>query len=221
MHFLLFQFYQWMLSKKTQLNAITSQLDTKERELVSMSQQEFEGMQPLIERTVSELKERSIPDDNNTTHSTIFNQTNLNSPSDIQLESEQLKSILADLNTRVKLRDRQISIQHDLKSILDSVESITNKMGNIIFCDNKLALGGMKRSFSESQDLLVSDKEQLTEVEERWSRTRQDSLVDESVVSVIQSSFEEIHSRYGIRSFETPRRSLTLSICVPICPSIT
>ena len=200
MHFLLFQFYQWMLSKKTQLNAITSQLDTKERELVSMSQQEFEGMQPLIERTVSELKERSIPDDNNTTHSTIFNQTNLNSPSDIQLESEQLKSILADLNTRVELRDRQISIQHDLKSILVSVESITNKMGNIIFCDNKLALGSMKRSFSESQDLLVSDKEQLTEVEERWSRTRQDSLVDESVVSVIQSSFEEIHSRYGIRS---------------------
>ena len=200
MHFLLFQFYQWMLSKKTQLNAITSQLDTKERELVSMSQQEFEGMQPLIERTVSELKERSILDDNNTTHSTIFNQTNLNSPSDIQLESEQLKSILADLNTRVELRDRQISIQHDLKSILVSVESITNKMGNIIFCDNKLALGGMKRSFSESQDLLVSDKEQLTEVEERWSRTRQDSLVDESVVPVIQSSFEEIHSRYGIRS---------------------
>ena len=157
----------------------------KDRAFVLMSQQELEGMEPAIERTLSELKDHS-------SHS-VLTQRKVD-PSFVEDEVASLKSLIGELFARVEFLEKERTIRHDLTTILKSVEVLSDKMGNIVFSESKINLKDIERNLSEGKDLLISHKDHLTEIEGRWNQICQeeDGSLDESV---IQSSLDQIHSR--------------------------
>ena len=184
--------------KKTQLSDIkSSRLDVviKDRAVVLMSLHELQGMEPAIEKTLSQLRDHS-------SHP-ILTQRKID-PKLVEDEITTLKHLIDGLSTRLKVIDKQQSIDHDLATILKSVDILSDKMGNIVFCEDKINLRDAERNLSEGTDLLISNKDHLLEVEEQWNHICQhtDDGHDESSNEyhdnnndVIRPSFNQIRSK--------------------------
>ena len=187
---------KWIGCKKRQLSDIkSSQLDVvKDRAFVLMSRHELQGMEPAIEKTLSQLKDHS-------SHP-MLTQKKVD-PRSVEEEITGLKYLINGLSNRLEALDKQQSINHDLTTILKSVDALSEKMGNIVFCEDKINLRDAERNLSEGKDLLISSKDHLLEVEDRWNHIcKQDEDDDHHGSSngsdgdVVQSSsFHQIRSK--------------------------
>lgn len=181
--------------KKAQLSDITSsRLDVvKDRPFVLMSRHELQGMEPAIEETLSQLRDHS-------SHP-MFTQRKVD-PALVEDEIKSLKHLINGLSARLELLDKQQSINHDLATILKSVNVLSEKMGNIVFCEDKLNLRDAERNLTEAKDLLISNKDHLVEVEEQWNHICQDDDADHrSDYDIIKSTFNQIRSKYKSKIF--------------------
>ena len=181
--------------KKTQLRDIkSSRLDVviKNRAVVLMSRHELQGMEPAIEKTLSQLRDHS-------SHP-ILTQRKID-PKLVEDEITTLKHLIDGFSTRLEVTDKQQSIDHDLATILKSVDVLSDKMGNIVFCEDKINLRDAERNLSEGKDLLISNKDHLLEIEDQWNHICQhadDGSSNESHDNnndVIRPSFNQIRSR--------------------------